>query len=498
MPKSLLETLPEVFVSNAELSARVSRAVRQGKLRKIGSRLYTRNLVDPPERIVRNHLWQLVASCVPGALIADRTAIEMVPAGDGSIFVVANHKRDIDLPGIKIRPRKGEPALAEDRSFMGGLYLSSPARAYLDNLVPSRKRSGAISRTLAREELEERLETLLRRGGVEALNRIRDSALELSTTLNREAEFAELNKLIGALLGTREAELVSHGGRARQAGTPFDPDRLKLFEKLQSDLRNWPPSVRPAPRRSLEHLETLAFFEAYFSNFIEGTEFEVSEAADIVFRNRIPQGRPQDAHDVLGTWRLVVDEREMRRVPKDSQDFIEILMRRHETGMQARPDQRPGQFKSEANRAGATVFVAPELVLGTLQQGFEFYRSLEAPLSRAIMMMFLVTEVHPFADGNGRLARIMMNAELVAAGEDRIVIPTVFRNNYLAALKAMSNSGATEPLIRVLDYGQRWTAAVAWGRFDQTRLTLEDCNAFVEPSHADVAGIRLRLPQAVQ
>lgn len=27
----------------------------------------------------------------------------------------------------------------------------------------------------------------------------------------------------------------------------------------------------------------LSFFEAYFSNFIEGTEFEVEEAADIVF-----------------------------------------------------------------------------------------------------------------------------------------------------------------------------------------------------------------------
>jgi fido (protein-threonine AMPylation protein) len=35
-------------------------------------------------------------------------------------------------------------------------------------------------------------------------------------------------------------------------------------------------------------------------------------------------------------------------------------------------------------------------------------------------MMFLISEVHPFADGNGRIARIMMNAELVAAGEERI------------------------------------------------------------------------------
>jgi Fic family protein len=41
--------------------------------------------------------------------------------------------------------------------------------------------------------------------------------------------------------------------------------------------------------------------------------------------------------------------------------------------------------------------------------------------------MFLVAEVHPFSDGNGRLSRIMMNPELVAAGEQRIVVPTIYR-----------------------------------------------------------------------
>ena len=37
--------------------------------------------------------------------------------------------------------------------------------------------------------------------------------------------------------------------------------------------------------------------------------------------------------------------------------------------------------------------------------------SLDDPIARAIYMMFLVSEVHPFDDGNGRMARIMMNAE---------------------------------------------------------------------------------------
>ena len=58
----------------------------------------------------------------------------------------------------------------------------------------------------------------------------------------------------------------------------------------------------------------------------------------------------------------------------------------------------------------------------------------ESNFQRAIFMMFLVAEVHPFSDGNGRLSRIMMNAELVSAGEQRIIVPTIYRANYLAAL----------------------------------------------------------------
>ena len=60
--------MPEVFVSNAELATAVSRETKIGKLRKLGSRLYTRNLTEPPERIVQRNLWPLVAAYLPGAL----------------------------------------------------------------------------------------------------------------------------------------------------------------------------------------------------------------------------------------------------------------------------------------------------------------------------------------------------------------------------------------------------------------------------------------------
>ena len=132
-------TMPEVFVSNAELAPVVSRETKQGRLRKIGSRLYTRNLREPAERIVQRNLWPLVASYLPGALIADRTAIENRPASDGSVFVIADHKRDIIMPGVTLRPRKGPPPLESDRQFIGTLRIASPARAFLENMRPTRR-----------------------------------------------------------------------------------------------------------------------------------------------------------------------------------------------------------------------------------------------------------------------------------------------------------------------------------------------------------------------
>src|SRR5262249_9427272 len=235
------------------------------------------------------------------------------------------------------------------------------------------------------------------------------------------------------------------------------------------------------------------FFEAYFSNFIEGTEFAVDEAADIVFKGHIPKARPEDAHDVLGTWRVVSDNHEMSRLPGDFAELKTLLKNRHAQIMEGRPEKGPGRFKADPNRAGSTMFVAPDLVDGTLAKGFEIYRGLSNPFERAIFMMFLVSEVHPFADGNGRVARIMMNAELVAAGETRIIVPTVYRNNYLAALKALSQNAFTAALVRVIDFAQRYTAAIDFADLERARLILDRTHAFVDPNEADAAGVRLVL-----
>lgn len=486
--------LPEVVVSNSATSRKVSRACKAGQLRRLASRLYTWNQVDDPKELVRRNLWEIVAGYFPGALIADRTALENTPAEGGSICLITKRGRDILLPGHILRPRRGAEPLPSDRPFLNGLWLCSTARAYLENMRPSRTRGDLLRRTLTARQVEERLETLVRRSGWEAANRLRDEIRARARDLGMPEEGDRLDALIGTLQGSREVRLHTPQARARRQGRPYDPDRVDLFHELHAALRMHPPVFRSALKRTEAAGKTRAFFESYFSNFIEGTRFEVEEARGIVFERAIPAGRPEDAHDVLGTWLIVSDDSDMRRTPGRFSEFAALLKTRHAAITGRRAMARPGEFKIHQNRAGETVFVAPDLVAGTLRKGFDLYRSLETPFERAVFMLFLVTEVHPFEDGNGRIARIMMNAELVASDEERVVLPTVYRDGYLTALKTLSQGRRPNPLIRVVDYLQQWTAALAWGDLEETRRDLEECNAFLEPAEADRRGRRLRMP----
>ena len=483
MPEFSLAALPEVFVSDSAISKAVYEAVERGQLRKLGSRLYTRNLTENPERLIRRNWYNLIASYYPDAVIADRTALENKPSEDGSVFLISAKRREIELPGLTFRPRAGPQPIDSDRPF-SGVRLASIPRAYLENLRESRARGGRMTRTMSRNKLEKRIDALIRQKGEAAANRLRDDANAIAPKLGYEAEAAELNELIGSLLGTRDGDLASAVGKARRAGQPFDPDRIRLFETLFAALRDTLVERRPAPERDGEARATLAFFEAYFSNFIEGTEFTVEEAAEIVFDGIIPPERPADAHDVLGTFRVVSDLALLKVLPSDFTGFRDLLRLRHATVMEARPDKAPGAFKERENRAGNTVFVAPDLVDGTLERGFEFLQALDDPFQRAVYMMVLVAEVHPFADGNGRIARIMMNAELVARDQERIIIPTAYRTDYLGALKAFSHNGLTDPLIRMLDVAQSYTHRIDWANLERARTDLIATNAFAEGSDA--------------
>jgi hypothetical protein len=154
--------------------------------------------------------------------------------------------------------------------------------------------------------------------------------------------------------------LTSPALRAPAAGTPVDSTRIATFERLAGALADLAPAPLPTDdgRRA-----RLPFYEAYFSNYIEGTESTLDEAAAIVFDGDVPDTRPADADDILGTYQLTSSVEEMSRVAHTGEQLLDLLRQRHAVLMGGRPDSLPGQFKVRANSAGSTHFVGVRLLL---------------------------------------------------------------------------------------------------------------------------------------
>jgi hypothetical protein len=467
--------------------------VRRGELIRLATGVYSKDVTSGPAVVVAREWHTIVGRMFPGAVITDRSAVTGGPV-DGVLYLAHEGRaREAELPGLRVTARAGAGPLDGDIPLPGGLYQVGKGRALAENSRPSRSRSGHVRRTLDPAELGDWVDRLCQLEGPQRLAQYREQAERVADAVGApEHAMTVLSQMIGAARGTQQIATSSRALAARQSSLPYDQDRIRLFGVLAESLRQSAPQNRPVADPRDTRYTFLPFFEAYFSNFIEGTEFELDEAVAVVYDGKQIPGRADDSHDLLGTHRIVSDLAEMMVLASTSAEFLRLLRSRHATILGGRPDKRPGSFKETANRAGNSLFVLPGLVAGTLRAGWEQLAELDTPFERAVYMMFLVSEVHPFADGNGRLARIMMNAELVAGAQSRIIIPTVFRDDYLGGLRLMTRQANPGVLIKALRYGHDYTARIDFSSLDTATHTLVTTNAFNEP---DSEG-RLQMPSA--
>lgn len=475
--------------SDKSESASIVSLERQGLIKKIAPRIYTSNLEDAPSAVIRRNWFRILANQYPDAILSHRTALEFRPTPAGHLYLTYSYTNNITLPGLVIHFLKGPGRIEGDKPFFEDLYVSQEARAYLENLQSSRK-AGEESKTLTQAEIEEKLDTIVRVKGEAALNALRDSARLIAPALGMEKEFAKLNQLVSALLATgMDKKLRSPVAKARILGEPFDPGRIDLFENLYHALADKIFPDFADAGKSARAYRNFAFFESYFSNYIEGTEFAVSEAREIITSETPLPARSEDSHDILGTYQIVSDKSGMAKVPADAAGMIALLQDRHAILLSARISKNPGQFKDVNNRAGSTEFVDWPLVPGTLKKGFEWYSILQHPFARAAYMMFLISEVHPFLDGNGRIARVMMNAELSSKGFSKIIIPTVYRDDYMGTLKQFSRQRNPDAYIRMLLKAWEFSSNVFGDEPELLEEYLERCNAFKEPKEGKLKKI---------
>ena len=340
MEKNIPLHLQDIIFGSSDpaISGQISRYVREGKLKKIAPRLYTGKLNDSAAEIIRRNLFNILGTLYKGAVLSHRSAFEYRPTESGMLFLTYTYTKKIELPGVTLSFIAGHGPIEGD-TRMFELHVSQQARAYLENMQVSR-RPGPESKILSSEQIEEKLEKIIQINGEGEINRLRDRAREVAGPLGMKDEFDKLNRVISALLATKtHKELVSPAAKARAMGAPFDSERIRTFESLFIDLRERPLVGRPDRNTSPISFKNFAFFESYFSNYIEGTVFEIEEAKLIIETQKPLPARDADSHDVLGTYQIVSSRQEMDIIPRDSDHLLNILQYRHAIWLSLRNSQ---------------------------------------------------------------------------------------------------------------------------------------------------------------
>ena len=99
-------------------------------------------------------------------------------------------------------------------------------------------------------------------------------------------------------------------------------------------------------------------------------------------------------------------------------------------------------------------FASPEETAAKMHDLISWYRAEEKKedmnaVSLAALFHYKFVRIHPFDDGNGRTARLLMNFILMKAGFPPVVIKTEDKEAYLTALQ-MADSGMMEPFIEAI------------------------------------------------
>ena len=93
-----------------------------------------------------------------------------------------------------------------------------------------------------------------------------------------------------------------------------------------------------------------------------------------------------------------------------------------------------------------------DAVRDTMPELFVLLEQEEHPGVRAVLGHFVFVYIHPYMDGNGRIARFLMNSMLISGGYPWTVIPVEQRDQYMKALESASVGQDILPFAEYISY----------------------------------------------
>lgn len=218
---------------------------------------------------------------------------------------------------------------------------------------------------------------------------------------------------------------------------------LTEFDQLKQRL----DALRPLPPELVRNLrELLVVNWTYHSNAIEGNTLTLLETR-VVLEGITVGGKLLREHLEAVNHRdaiFYIEELVSKQEPLGEWQ-IRSLQRLILKGID---DANAGVYRRTNVRIAGARHVPPDLLLVPEQMAALLCRheaSRQHPILRAVQLHADFVKIHPFADGNGRTARLLLNLALLMAGFPAIVLPVERRLAYYAALDTAHMDGDLAP-----------------------------------------------------
>ncbi len=245
-------------------------------------------------------------------------------------------------------------------------------------------------------------------------------------------------------------------------------DAIALIDELKAEL----DAVRPLPPDVNNRIgQRLRIEMNYESNAIEGNALNIGETRSLILYGITARGKPLRDHlDIQGHDDAL---KTIERAIEDNQTLTHSFIRGLHKILLREPYKVPaltpdgvrttrriaiGEYKSMPNsvetQTGEILYYCPpEQVQSAMTDLLDWYRypenQDEHPIIIAATMHYRFVKIHPFDDGNGRMARLLMNMILIKHGYTVAIIRREQRNGYLRTLDEVQR---TERLATFIDY----------------------------------------------
>ena len=223
--------------------------------------------------------------------------------------------------------------------------------------------------------------------------------------------------------------------------------------KQNDELKKQIDVFRPLSTDALKQIkEYYKIGLTYSSNALEGNTLDLAETKVVIEDGLTIGGKPMKDHlEALG--HAVAFDELMNLAKKDlftEQDVKNL----HYLFYSKINEQNAGKYRtSQVIITGSDVeFPTPDKLAGKMQEFIAQLPELKSslhPVEYAAMVHIIFFFFYPFIDGNGRVARLLMNLALLQSGYNIVSIPPVVRADYIRTLQK-TNNGIFLPFVNFI------------------------------------------------